>query len=244
MKVGFGKVVITPPVGFSLAGYFDDRRSEGIRDDLYAICVIFDDGKNIFAVLSCELIWLDKFLVRKVRKIVSKELNIPYSNITIHATHTHTGPVPSYSSNSIFTKNFYVEKSYIELLPIYIAGSVKIAYRNREEVKIGIGSERVEGISFNRRYLLKDGRVITNPFLQIEDIVKSAGPVDNSIGVMKIVNKKGVLKGVIVNFALHPDTLGDNLISADWPGFLRKKIEKKFPGTVAMVLNGPSGDIN
>lgn len=244
MKSGFGKVVITPPVGFSLVGYFNDRHSEGIRDDLYAICVIFDDGKNIFAIVSCDLIWVDKSLVRKVRRIVSKELNIPYSNITIHATHTHTGPVSSSPSFSIFTKNFYVEKSYIELLPVYIAGSIKIAYKNREDVGIGIDNEEVKGISFNRRYLLKDGRVITNPFLQIGDIVKNAGSADNSIGVMKIVNKKGVLKGVIVNFALHPDTLGDNLISADWPGFLRNRIEKNFPGTVAMVLNGPSGDIN
>jgi len=244
MKAGFGKAIITPPIGFSLVGYFTDRRCKGIRNNLYSIASVFSNDKEIFAIVSCDLIWIDKKISEKVKEIVQKKFKIPISNILLHATHTHTGPLPSLPSNSIYTKGFYVEKSYLEILPFYIAGSIKIAYENMEEVNIGFGKEEVEEISFNRRYLMKDGRVITNPFNQKEQIVKSAGPIDNSLGIMKITDKKGELKGILINFACHPDTLGDDLISTDWPGFLREKLEKIFPGTTAITLNGPSGDIN
>jgi len=242
MRVGFGKVCITPPVGFSLVGYFEDRRSEGILDDLYVTSFIIDDGKNLFVIVSCDLIWIDEKITKKVKKILQKELKISSKNISIHATHTHTGPLTSKPSGSIYTKDFYVDNSYIDILPLYIAGSVKVAFKNMKEVKIGIGKGRVEGIAFNRRYLMKDGRIITNPFNQKENIVKSIGPVDDTLYVIGFKENEK-FSGFIVNFALHPDTIGGNLISADWPGCLRRKIEDEFK-TNALILNGPSGDIN
>lgn len=242
MKAGFGKVCITPPVGFSLVGYFFDRRSEGILDDLYASSFIIDDGENLFIVVSCDLIWIDEKIVEKVRKILIKDLKIKPGNLIIHATHTHTGPLTSKRDTSIYTKNFFVHNSYIEILPFYIAGSIKIALRNRKEIEIGVGKGRVEGIAFNRRYLMKDGRVITNPFNQKENIVKSAGNVDDTIYVVAFKESQKYA-GFIINFGLHPDTVGGNLISSDWPGALRKKIEDEFKCN-ALILNGPSGDIN
>ncbi|MCM8761772.1 MAG: neutral/alkaline non-lysosomal ceramidase N-terminal domain-containing protein [Candidatus Omnitrophica bacterium] len=245
MRIGFGKAVITPPVGFSLVGYFNDRRSTGIRDELYATSCIIEDEGNIFVIVSLDLIWLGEQQGKKIRKIVFKETGIPFSNIFIHATHTHTGPLPDSSGRDIYKRGFYVEPSYLEILPFYIAGSIKMAYNQMTDVSIGAGADRVEGIAFNRRYLLKDGRVITNPWDRIEDIVESVGPVDDTLTVIKITDKKSEkIKGIIINFALHPDTLGDTLISADWPGMVRAKIKQEYPGTEVMVLNGPSGDIN
>ena len=242
MKVGFGKVCITPPVGFSLVGYFEDRRSEGILDDLYATSFIIDDGKNLFIIISCDLIWIDEKITKKVKKILQNDLEIFPKNISIHATHTHTGPLTSKPLGSIYTRNFYVDKSYIDILPLYIAGSVKIAFKNMKDIKIGVGKSRVEGIAFNRRYLMKDGRVITNPFNQKENIVKSIGPVDDTLYVIGFKENEN-FAGFIINFALHPDTIGGNLISSDWPGSLRRKIEEEYK-TNALILNGPSGDIN
>ncbi len=242
MEAGSGKFVITPPVGSSLCGYFQDRRSVDVRDDLYASCVVFDDGENIFVIVSCDLIYISENIAEKIKEILWKENKIKKENVLIHATHTHTGPV--LDKGSIYTKGFYIERSYLDVLPFYIASSVKIALNRRQKVKIAVGKSKVDGISFNRRYFMKDGQVITNPFNQIENIVKPAGPVDNTLIFLKITDKKGKLKGLIVNFALHPDTLGDNLISSDWPGFLRDELRKEFGDIFIIVLNGPSGDIN
>ncbi|MBN1446107.1 MAG: neutral/alkaline non-lysosomal ceramidase N-terminal domain-containing protein [Candidatus Omnitrophica bacterium] len=245
MKIGFGKAVITPPVGFSLVGYFHDRRSTGIRDELYSTACLIEDGGTLFAVASVELVWIDSATVNSVREIVRKTIDIPASNILIHATHTHTGPISGNSGRDVYKRRFYSEPCYIEMLPFYIAGSIKAAYESRKESLSGASSTQAEGLAFNRRYLLKDGRVITNPWNRTKDIIKSAGPVDNTLSAVKVTDKKtGMLTGIIVNFACHPDTLGDNLISADWPGMLRNKLKKQFPCAEVLVLNGPSGDIN
>jgi len=244
MKVGFGKFVITPPIGSSLCGYFQDRRSEDIRDNLYASCVVFDDGENIFALVSCDLLYIPENIAEKTKEILWKDKRTKRENILIHATHTHTGPVLNLSEGSIYTKGFYIEKSYLQILPFYIASSVKIALNRKQEVKVAVDKSKVDGVSFNRRYFMKDGTVVTNPFNQIENIVKPAGPVDNTLIFLKITDREGKLKGLIVNFALHPDTLGSNLISSDWPGFLRDELRKEFGDIFVMVLNGPSGDIN
>ncbi|MCX8083260.1 MAG: neutral/alkaline non-lysosomal ceramidase N-terminal domain-containing protein, partial [bacterium] len=181
MKIGFGKSVITPPVGFSLVGYFfNDRRSTGIRDELYAISCVIEDKGILFAITTVDLLWLGENQIKKVRNLVNKEIGIPTSNILIHATHTHTGPIPDSSGREIFRKGFYVEPSYLEILPFYIAGSIKMAYNRMTDASISAGADRIEGIAFNRRYLLKDGTVITNPWLRIEEIVEVAGPVDDT----------------------------------------------------------------
>ena len=47
LKVGFGRVQITPPLGIYVDGYFIKRYAEKILDDLYANVVAFDvDGKR------------------------------------------------------------------------------------------------------------------------------------------------------------------------------------------------------
>jgi len=245
MKIGFGRAVITPPVGFSLVGYFNDRRSTGIRDELCATACLLEDRGTLFALVSVDLVWVDASVVARVRELAGKMTGIPASNVLVHATHIHTGPLPEFCEESIYQKGFYVEPCYIEMLPVYIAGCIKAAHENMKESCLGTGTTRAEGLAFNRRYLMKDGRIITNPWDKPEEIVEAAGPVDDTLGVLKITDRKtGKLTGIIVNFACHPDTLGDNLISGDWPGMLRNKLKRRFPGTEVLVLNGPSGDIN
>lgn len=245
MKTGFGKAVITPSVGFSLVGYFHDRRSTGIRDDLYATACVIENKGSAFAVVSVDIVYISSDTVKKVRDIVSRDTGIPSSNLFVHATHTHTGPLTEKPDKEVYKKGLYVEPCYLEMLPFYIAGSIKSAYVNRKESSVSFASGNAPGLAFNRRYLLKDGRIITNPWDKTDDIVGSAGPVDDSLGVIKVADgKTGEITGLIINFACHPDTLGDTLISADWPGMLRNKLKTEFPCAEILVLNGPSGDIN
>jgi len=244
MKVGLAKVVITPPVGTSLIGYFNDRRSTGIMDDLYAIACVFDDGVEKAAVVTCDMVHVGESTVKKVGAIIEQRLGIPSGNILVHGTHTHTGPPAEPPSETVYDKGYYVEKAWLELLPYLIAGSVTAAWEKREEARIGFGKTALQGVAFNRRYYLKDGMVVTNPFAESKQIVKTAGPADPSAGVMKIENRRGRLLGVLVNWACHPDTIGGTLISADWPGAVRQELETAHPGAVALFLNGPSGDIN
>jgi hypothetical protein len=49
---------------------------------------------------------------------------------------------------------------------------------------------------------------------------------------------------VLVNFGCHPDTVGGSLVSGDWPGFLRRRLEKSLDNVKCIFFNGAQGDVN
>ncbi len=240
LKIGLGQVNITPPIGISLMGYFFDRKSVGIHDEIYAKTILLDDGKTKAVIICCDLADIEREMVLKAKGLMEKELGISSGNVLIHSTHTHTGPVTK-SEPIIGTK----DEGYLEILPRLLLGSVISAKNNLTDAKIGFGSGREENISFNRRYLMKDGKVRTNPGYNDKNIVRAMGPIDPEVGVMKLEDKTGNLMGLLVNFACHPDTVGGNLISADYPGVISKMI-KKMKGNHVMIAfaNGTCGNIN
>jgi hypothetical protein len=71
-------------------------------------------------------------------------------------------------------------------------------------------------------------------------------PVDPRVGVVQIADKSGRSRVVLVNYACHAVILGpDNRqISADWPGFMRGKVEREISGAYCLFLQGAAGDIN
>lgn len=83
------------------------------------------------------------------------------------------------------------------------AGGVLPAKENAREAGLRLARGKVEGISFNRRYRLRDGTVVTNPPKDRPDIL---GPVDPSLTLLMV--EAGGRALVLANFALHADTLG------------------------------------
>ena len=55
LQAGFAKVKITPPMGTPMAGYYFDRISNAVHDDLYAKALVLDDGERRWALVACDL---------------------------------------------------------------------------------------------------------------------------------------------------------------------------------------------
>ncbi len=106
---------------------------------------------------------------------------------------------------------------------------------------LGIG--QAPDIAFIRRFRMKDGSVRTNPGVNNPDIVAPIGEVDERVSVIRF-DREGADTLVLVNFADHPDTVGGCKISADWPGFVRKTVEKVLDDTKCIFFNGAQGDVN
>ena len=49
---------------------------------------------------------------------------------------------------------------------------------------------------------------------------------------------------MLANFGCHPDTVGGTKVSADWPGFTRRTVEKVLENTKCIFFNGAEGDVN
>ena len=93
---------------------------------------------------------------------------------------------------------------------------------------------------------MKDGTTRFNPPLLSPDIIEPAGPIDPQVGIITFTKPGG--KGpssAIVSFAMHPDTTGGTLYSADYIAALDKRMKEAFGAKFTTLFGtGTCGDIN
>ena len=93
LTAGTAAAVITPPVGTPMEGYSARQDvSQGVHDDLHARALVIDDGSTAVALVSCDLVGVDRRLVALARERASEATGIPPEHMLIAATHTHAGP--------------------------------------------------------------------------------------------------------------------------------------------------------
>lgn len=251
LYAGFAQVDITPPVGYShYRGV-----STGVHDPLYAKAVVWGNGDQRVALVVCDLLWVEKELSSKVRLLVSQEIDIPYTNMIIAGTHSHTGP--SYHLNIDELNSDSRPASYVapktadgdqypDWLVKRIAQSIVDADKNAAPVIVEAGKGTAEGLSFNRRSVLKDGTVRMNAGVGNPDIIRAAGPVDPEVGILLIRRASdNVPLGCVSSFGIHADTFGGTEFSADYPGYLAQALSEHFGEEFVSVFGtGACGDIN
>jgi hypothetical protein len=236
-KIGSATVKINPPLGASIPGYFEDRRVTGVKHDLYAHALVIEAGRPL-AILSLDIIAVGRATVLAIREAAQAELGIPAERVFVHATHTHTGgPVlGAFGSQG--------DNSYQDDLVRWCVQALAAAQAAAVPAALGFASTEVPGFAFNRRYWMKDGSVKTNPGIGNPDVVQPAGPVNNEMALLAFRPACGA-QTLIVNYALHLDTVGGTELSPDYPGYMRRALQEKLgPDTVILFLNGACGDIN
>jgi len=231
IRVGVGKTDITPPLGTPLEGYYIERLATNVHDPLYARAMVVADGTNTLVLVIADIIDVAPAAFPAARVRIQEDFGIPASNIVISATHTHTGPV--------------ITDPYEDILSTKIYDAVKIAFNSTQPAVIKSGSGKEENVSFHRRYMMKDGSVKFNPGALNPDIIRPMGPIDPEVGILYIESTEGMPIAVLVNFAIHLDTVGGTEISADFPFFMGK-ILKKLLGDRIMVFFGfgACGNVN
>jgi hypothetical protein len=247
LKVGAAAVVITPPEGTPLAGYYSYRGTKSVVDDIYSKAIVLEVGETKAALVVCDLISLPRHVITEARRQIEKSTKIPGSHVMISATHTHTGPVLTRESalDELVGATSDLGKRYTEKLPELIAKSVADADKKLAPARASVAHGKEEGLSFNRRFAMKDGTVSWNPAKQNPDIVKPAGPIDPDVGVVYFDSPKNAPIATYVNFAMHPDTVGSEGVSADYPGVLSKLLgEYRGPEMLTVFANGCCGNIN
>ncbi len=223
-------------MGALLAGYFTERKADGVHDDLYAKMLFVENGSEKLIIAACDLVGVPTEFSYSLRKMISDGTGVPVNSVMVCATHTHTGPMMSGET---------ADENYINEIKTRIAEEAKLLPGKAEPGTIKYGSDSLGGYAFNRRYFMKNGAVLTNPGIDNPDVVRPAAPVDDSVNVLKFSDASGAVKAVLANTGLHPDTVGGCKVSADWPGYLSIKVKEELGSDVdVLVLNGTQGDIN
>ena len=93
LLAGVAAADITPPIGYRMCGYFNERLSTGVLNPLHAKALVLRQGDTRAALVFCDLIGLSPEVSKQARAQVQREIGIPRDNILLAATHSHTGPL-------------------------------------------------------------------------------------------------------------------------------------------------------
>ncbi len=157
-------------------------------------------------------------------------------SIYIHATHTHTGPSITKNTECV------LEKDYYQTVYHKMADVAQMAMDDLKPAQMGWGVGQAPNIAFVRRFRMKDGTAKTNPGVNNPDIVAPIGDVDERVNVLRF-DREDAQGIVLVNFGNHPDVVGGDKISGDWPAMTRRFVEHCL-GSACIFFNGAQGDVN
>jgi len=242
-SVGFSRVDITPPPGVPMSGYTFLRRASAILDNLEVNALAVSDGRKTALLLSADMLDLqDNDLALVMRQRIAAAVDIPLEAVYFHCTHTHLSPAFGKADPNGET-SFDGDVAYCEGLIAKACAAAKAAVADLAPATIAVGRAEAKRISFIRRFRMKDGSVRTNPGVGNPDILAPIGQADETVQVIRF-RRDGRDEVVAVNFGTHPDTVGGDAISADWPGFARRLTEKSLDGVKCILFNGALGDVN
>ena len=241
LKAGYAQEVITPPTGVGLAGYFNERPNTGMYDDLLVKVVALEiDGKRT-ALVTLELCSITKVMFDAIKSRVDREFGEGlYENLLICATHTHTGPK---YLNKPQQENEVTQYAF-DMTVESVVRALKRAFMNLLPAELEAAKVFNNPYGFVRRYWMTSGDIDTNPGWRNPGIDKPECDYDRTINIVA-VRQCGRIAALICNIANHGDTIGGNLVSADWYGRFTQEVQHELKCSLpVLVLDDASGNIN
>ncbi len=256
LRCGAATSNITPPLGVSLNGGMQDRVAAYIHDELHARCLVLENGEAKLAIVVCDSCMIPQAILNQAKHLAHSHTGIPLDQMLVSATHTHSAP----TAGSVFQSE--PDPRYGEFLAVRIADGIRRAAHNLVPAKIGWGVGRDETQVFNRRWKMKSGLKLLDPFGRPDqvkmnpppgsaDLVEPAGPIDPEVGVLAVQTGDGRPLALLANYSLHyvGGTAGAD-VSADYFGAFADRVQQLLragsqdPPFVGILSNGTSGNIN
>ena len=253
LKVGFARVNINPDLGTPIGGYFVPRVAKGFLDDLQAAALALALGESRVVMISVDACHVQKKVCDEIRGAIEAVTGVAASHVVICATHTHTGPINNLEQlkrnpNGVEgpleqMPGYEAVAKYVDFLKRRIIDAAVLALADLKPARMGfIQGWAPERVAYIRRYKMKDGSTMTCPPINDPNIDHPIGELDQRVHVLRF-DRDGGDTVVLVNYGLHADTVNGELISSDFPGWMRRTVETAIPGTKCVFFNGAEGDV-
>lgn len=233
IKAGVASVNITPALPAWLTGYASRQTpAKGVLHPIWAKALVLEENKdNRIIIVTVDVLGLSNEIVQDVFKATQAKYGIRRSQLLLNSSHTHSGPMIWPCLDGIYDFSAADQQQvaeYSQKLAKDIIGVIDSAMGNLADAQLYSGHGSA-GFSINRRNTLFP-----------------AGPVDQDVPVLKVLDNVGKIKAVLFGYACHNTTLVDDnyLINGDYAGFAQIKIQQDYPGATALFLMGCAGDQN
>ncbi len=259
LRAGVAAANITPWLGQGLVGNFGTPPpAQYVHDELWARCFVLDDGKTRIALVVADSIYMSREVLDEAKRQIHEATKLPTERILISCTHTHSS-VSARWPNPLKPGKELTE--YMKFVAHRIADGVRCAIYDLQPARIAWGTVDEPAHVFNRRWLMKPGTKLYNPFGEPDKakmnpghrptLLKPAGPVDPQIAFFALQREDGRPLGLLANYSLHyVGGTGGKHISADYFGMFSDRIQELLeadrldPPFIAAMSNGTSANIN
>jgi len=245
ISVGAAMVDITPTHPVPKGGAYQAFMTEGVMTPLEAHAVSWGRGADAMIWVSLDVTGIEDSVAAYFRQHVATKTGVPADRVFISATHTHGAPAdPRFSI-------YRTQKAQDEVMQLHrgiadkAAEAAVTAYRNRRPARMGHGSGHAERATFNRRYIMSNGRTVMGGNAPGLTRVEVEGPVDDRVEVIWFEDAASAdVITVLVNFAAHPSMMYSmKQLGAEYPGFMREAVCRALGRDIPIVfLQGACGN--
>lgn len=242
LRVGVGRVDITPEPGVHLSGGSDPNRyATSVLDYLYVTAIAITDSTDTTALLiTQDTIDSNGSHSKATRDAISNATGVPYDNIFICATHTHSSVSPGSTDSADNVWKGQYQKAVLK--------AAELAMKDRSEATVESGSTHAEGYVFVRRYYLDDGTVegASGNTSKSTNKVKHVYDANDLMQIIRFTRPEEGKKDIILtNIGVHCTFNGATTklnISADYPAGLRTYVEDEVDDTIVAFFAAAAGE--
>lgn len=213
VRAGVAALDITPAGSMIMSGFAARTEPSSGVHDPLSVRALVVDGT---AIVTADVVGLHEELCARVRAAVRPWVD----HAIIHATHTHSGPtsMPGRLGTGI-------DEEWLARVEFSCVEAVRRAAASREPATLTAGYGEDPDVGRNRRH--------------------PDGPVDRSLPLVRLTRPDGTLLALLVSYSCHPVVLSarNSLLSADYPGVVRRHLEAST-GATSLFVTSCAGDIN
>lgn len=237
-RMGLARSTITPPGGIyaRLWGSATHDVAEGVHRPFFATALVLqsDSTSKALVLITLDAVALWQEEADRMRDAILKRFDLGPEQLMLHPSHTHSSPM--LSRRHAERPGGHLIAPYLDSLPQMCCELVGAARANTFEGILGWSYGKC-GLAFNRdSHDEPTGRGICG--------INRDRTADDTVLVGRISDKDGQVRGVLVNYACHPVSMGgaNKLLSPDYVGPMRDLVERETSG-LCMFLHGASGDL-
>ena len=259
INVGRAKRSLVPAYPVPILGQFYLRVSLGTYTPVYASCLLLENGEDLVAFVSCDMVNVDPDVLLKVQALLRAEIpGFPAEKLIVNATHTHAGPGSSDVADYPRKVEMMSGEEVRSFLARQIADAVKEAWEKRAPGSIAYGygfattghSRRTVYLEdIGKKYPAKSG-IAVNGFAKMYGntndplFASYEAGTDSFINLLYAFDASGKLSAAVVNVPCPAQTNGHawELQASFWHP-VREKLTEKYGDICIVGQCAAAGDL-
>lgn len=202
-----------------MAGFDMNRRATGIHDPICSRALLVSDGKTRVAIVVLDVVGLMRPHVEKIREKAGDAATY----VLVASTHNHEGP----DAMGIWGRTPFesgIDPKWLDATIDAVAAQVRALVPRLQPVTV-----RAVQLDAPVKEFVRDSR---------DPVV-----IDNALSALQLTGADGKTVAAVANWACHPEILWSQnvLLTADYPGYLCRKLEARLGGTAIFVSGALGG---